>query len=217
MSISMESNLAELERWIAISIARLSPAEQKKVFREIGRELRRENARRMGTQLSPEGEPWQARRTHEASTGGSGRPRGRRNANPQRGNPELRFRYDGNPVHLKSYEDEGNTLLGFDLITRSIKRYRKDRINKRASRPKRMMRKLRQTKHLRQRFMADGVRVGFFGRDGYLASVHHYGKYQQLRYGIAQYPRRELLGINEADQAMIRESLLRHLHMITNP
>ena len=149
----MESNLDALERWIAVTIARLSPAEQRQLFRRVGEDLRRINARRIGAQTAPDGSSWLERKPQE----------------------------------------------------------------RRRARKGKMMLKLRQRGHLRQKFIGDGVRVGFFGRDGYLASIHHYGKYQQLRYGIAQYPRRELLGINEADQAMIRDSLLRHLHMITNP
>lgn len=41
----MESNLDALERWIAVSIARLSPAEQRQLFRRVGEDLRRVNGR----------------------------------------------------------------------------------------------------------------------------------------------------------------------------
>ena len=153
MIITMESNFEALERWIAVTVARLSPAEQRQLLRRVGEDLRRVNARRIGAQTTPDGSTWLERKPQE----------------------------------------------------------------RRRARKGKMMLKLRQRGHLRQKLIGDGVRVGFFGRDGYLANVHHYGKSQQLRYGIAKYPRRELLGINEADQAMIRESLLRHLHMITNP
>ena len=107
----MESNLDALERWIAVSIARLSPAEQRQLFRRVGEDLRRVNARRIGAQTTPDGSTWLERK-----------PQTRRHA-----------------------------------------------------RKGKMMLKLRQRSHLRQKFIGDGVRVGFFGRDGYLASIHHYG------------------------------------------
>lgn len=209
--MSLEHNLDELDAWLTARLAALTPSEQSKLLRKVGQDLRRENTRRMTAQTAPDGSLWANRKTVKGSIGGSGRPRGRRNPHPQRGNPELKFRYDGATVHLKSYEDEGRTLLGFDLITCSIKRYRKDRIDKPKGKPKKMMRKLRTGRHLRLRIIPGELRLGFTGRDARLARIHHYGLRDRLQYGIAQYPARELIGISTQDEALIRNSILRHL------
>ena len=74
-----------------------------------------------------------------------------------------------------------------------------------------MMRKLRTGRHLRLRIIPGELRLGFTGRDARLARIHHYGLRDALQYGIAQYPARELIGISTQDEALIRNSILRHL------
>lgn len=209
--MTLEHNLDQLDAWLQTALESMTPQAQNQLLRKIGRELRKRTVQNLRAQRSPEGERWAPRKIIKGSTGGSGRPRGRRNPNPQRGNPELKFHYDGATVHLKSYEDEGRTLLGFDLITRSIKRYRKDRIDKPKGKPKKMMRKLRTPACLRQQVARGELRLGWQGRDARLAKVHHYGLRDKLQYGIAQYPARELIGITEADAALIRTLILEHV------
>lgn len=48
--------------WLEQAIKTLSSAEQRKLSREIGRQLRIANQRRMSAQTSPEGQPWAARK-----------------------------------------------------------------------------------------------------------------------------------------------------------
>lgn len=48
--------------WLEQAIERLSPAEQRKLAREIGKQLRVENRKRITAQTSPEGQPWAPRK-----------------------------------------------------------------------------------------------------------------------------------------------------------
>lgn len=212
--MNLEHNLDDLDQWLALTIARLSPSEQKKLLRKIGGGLRRNTAKRIRAQTSPEGEAWSERKPASGSKGGSGRPRGRRNPNPQRGNPELKFQYDGVSVHLKSYEDEGKTLLGFDLVTRSIKRYRKDRIGKAKRQHKKMMRQMHKAKNLRLRVHQESLILGWSGSAGRVARIHHFGLNEKLKYGLAQYPARELIGLTDSDKKQIRDIVIQHLESI---
>lgn len=74
-----------------------------------------------------------------------------------------------------------------------------------------MMRRLRQRKHLKMRRSSGGLRVGWFGRVGRIARIHHYGLRDRLQYGIAEYPARELIGITAADVAAVEAIITRHL------
>lgn len=53
---------APLERWLTQALAALEPAPRKALLREIGRELRKRNARRISRQTGPGGEPWRPRK-----------------------------------------------------------------------------------------------------------------------------------------------------------
>ena len=50
MTAPLEHNLGELASWIQLSIDRLTPAEQRKLLRKIGQDLRRVNRERMAAQ-----------------------------------------------------------------------------------------------------------------------------------------------------------------------
>lgn len=68
MSAALEHNMGELESWVALAIARLQPAEQRKLLRKIGQDLRRVNRQRMAAQTDPDGTAWEPRKEY-------GRPR----------------------------------------------------------------------------------------------------------------------------------------------
>ena len=76
-----------------------------------------------------------------------------------------------------------------------------------------MFAKLRTTKYLKQKYNANAVSVGFFGRIANIARVHQYG----LRDKVAkdgpeiQYEQRELLGFTDRDIDLIQQHLIDHL------
>jgi len=76
-----------------------------------------------------------------------------------------------------------------------------------------MFDKLRTQKHLKIRQDENQLSVGFFGRVARIARVHQEGlKDRVSKKGPEyQYPARRLLGLSATDQALIRDSLLRHL------
>lgn len=154
MTIEFEHNLEELDNWIRVRMALLSPAEVRKLFRSLGNDLRRLNTQRMAAQTSPEGVPWTPRKPQD-----------------------------------------------------------KDKTGKK--RKGKMMRKLRNRGHLRQQFLSDGIRIGFFGRDSALARTHQYGLTEQLEFGLAKYPQRQLIGLSEADRIYVRERILQHIQDMT--
>ena len=76
-----------------------------------------------------------------------------------------------------------------------------------------MFKKLRTASYLKVRGDSNAVAVGFTGRIARIARVHQYGLNDRAERGApdVRYEQRELLGLNEADLDLIRDSLLNHL------
>ncbi len=71
--------------------------------------------------------------------------------------------------------------------------------------------KLRTRKHLKLRHTQKGTTVGFSGKSGRIARVHHYGLAETIRGVNIRFPKRELLGLNTDDliaiEAVISDTL----------
>ena len=76
-----------------------------------------------------------------------------------------------------------------------------------------MFAKIRTAKHLKAKATGDQIEVGFFGWVARVTHVHHFGRQDRVsKKGQAyKYPERPLLGLNEPDRTLIRESLLHHM------
>lgn len=76
-----------------------------------------------------------------------------------------------------------------------------------------MFSKLRTASHLKLLADPQGAAIGITGRAARIALVHQQGRTDQVTPGgpRIQYPRREILGLNDADREHIRDVLLKHL------
>ncbi len=76
-----------------------------------------------------------------------------------------------------------------------------------------MFAKIRTAKHLKVKASSDQIEVGFFGWVARVAHVHQFGRQDRVskKGPIYKYPERPLLGMNEMDRNLIRESLLAHI------
>ncbi|HEL3831915.1 TPA: phage virion morphogenesis protein [Stenotrophomonas maltophilia] len=79
-----------------------------------------------------------------------------------------------------------------------------------------MFGKIRQAKHLRVRASASEAAVGFAGRVSRIARIHQEGRTDTVSKGGPRvtYARRVLLGFTNADEQLIRELILDHLHTL---
>ncbi len=96
-------------------------------------------------------------------------------------------------------------------------RKRRQKLGDKAGRIKRtaaMYIKFRQTRHMLAKSDADGVTVGFAGRDAAIARIHQEGLLAKVDPGgpLYQYPARRLLGWSDEDQAWVMEQVINHLH-----
>ncbi len=56
------SELHQVDAWLAALLAKLEPAERKKMLREVARDVRRIQQQNMTAQRAPDGTPWVPRR-----------------------------------------------------------------------------------------------------------------------------------------------------------
>ena len=79
-----------------------------------------------------------------------------------------------------------------------------------------MFTKIRTTKHLKLKATGDQIEVGFIGRVARMARVHQFGEADRVakRGPMHKYAERPLLGLNELDRKLLRESLLGHMEQI---
>lgn len=77
-----------------------------------------------------------------------------------------------------------------------------------------MFGKIRQAKHLRIRASGAEAAVGFTGRVSRIALIHQEGRSDAAGRNrkLHVYARRQLLGFTDADEQLVRELILDHLH-----
>lgn len=78
--------------------------------------------------------------------------------------------------------------------------------------PKAMMRGLVKAKHLTLRLEGAQMKMGWFNtRDAIIARKHHFGEREKLPFGVANYPSRPMLGINDQDKVQIQQMMIEFL------
>lgn len=112
-------------------------------------------------------------------------------------------------------------LTGFDeargavrsFYSEDIERYLNISFNERrqsVTKPDPMFRRLRTARFLKVRASSDGTEVGFSGVAARIARVHQYGLRDKINSSgaMANYPRRELLGLSKADRMAIAQQVI---------
>jgi phage virion morphogenesis protein len=76
-----------------------------------------------------------------------------------------------------------------------------------------MFAKLRTARHMKVKATGDQIEVGFFGWVARVAHVHQFGQQDRVskKGPLYKYSERPVLGLNEPDRTLIRESLLHHI------
>lgn len=187
-----------------------SPAGRQRTARTIGAALRASQQRHIKAQRNPDGSEYPQRR--------------RKTVRTQAG---IAFIWEGQLRQLKNWHHGrgryGRTITGFDVDRNAIRTfYRADierytEINLQrgsAAQSKRapMFQRLRTARFMKIAAGSDGAEVGYSGMAARIARIHQYGLRDQVGPGIsAKYPVRELLGISQADEALIRGEVINSL------
>ncbi len=177
------------------------------IARKLAQDLRRAQQARIRSQKAPDGTEWT--------------PRRRRVTRIQE---RIRFIWNNEARTLKNWHHDtgkyGRTITGWDEDKNNIRTFYRDdidrfleirtrHINQDSTKRVPMFVKLRTARYLKARADASGVTVGYSGVAARIARVHQFGERDQVAPGIfTDYPVRELLGISQADERLIYNTVL---------
>ncbi|MFN3944597.1 MAG: phage virion morphogenesis protein [Allosphingosinicella sp.] len=220
MSGAVDS-LEELEQIAGKMIAKLDSGERRKLLRRMARDVQTSQGARIGAQQSPDGARYAPRRP--------GKP-------PVPGGYAVSFLYpkgaaEPRKVIMKSWVREGPLMTGYDIEAGGIRSFFWDKVAKwlpvppehrnaggGAFRRKGRIRRQAMFRRIRsRRFLLTGASdreawIGFAGRVAQIARIHQEGGTDRPSQGgpSVRYPRRELLGLSEAERTRMLDSLLDH-------
>lgn len=194
-------------------IEKLSPAQTRTLNQELASELRRRNARRIQTNIEPEG--------------GAMTPRQAQPTRPLRSNetikPGQKFLYLGNEVYMRNIKTQKSAdnpsrpstqsynsryIWGYAYDT-GIRKYRRDWIEMPAAtaaakKRARMFKKIHRFTYLKQQISHTEAAIGYpGGLTAYIAAAH--------QHGLGNRPERRLLGFSQDDLRYIQDTVISHL------
>ncbi|KMK28641.1 tail protein [Pluralibacter gergoviae] len=198
----------QLDRVFAEILSAMTPARRQRTARSIGTTLRRSQSQRIGRQEAPDGSkyPQRKRRTLRAQAG-------------------MSFLWEGEKRRLRNWRavpgKRGRMLTGFDLDKGDMRSFYREDIEryldisfKSASRNttkrEQMFRRLRTARFMKVQANAEGTTVGYTGAAARIARVHQYGLRDRINESgaMANYPRRELLGLSKSDRMAIARQVI---------
>jgi Phage virion morphogenesis family len=195
---------------VLVSLLRaLRPSELRNLLKGIGRDVSREQGRRVASQRNPDGSKFEPRKR------------------PAQKPKTYRIRYRNAEGIVSEREVTGVVYFrkkkfeGFDSKRKTVRTFRKDRVlewiskDPSGSTRKRgngtMFRQMHKAKHLRvQGLDTNSVSLGFSGRTETIARVHQFGL-QANKNSRARMPIRELLGVSDKTEKVVMDSLVKHL------
>lgn len=201
-----------LDGIIADIVGAMKPAERARLARVVGRQIRRNQQRRIAAQKAPDGSAYT--------------PRARRIRRTQQG---IKFLWNDQVRTLKNWHHgigrHGATITGFDVERNDIRTFFRCDIERyleiktrtvqsdtHKNKANAMFQKLRAARFLKMQATPQGVTVGYQGRAARIARVHQFGLRDQVGAGVmAQYPARELLGLTSQDERQLTDLIMQHL------
>lgn len=201
-----EHALDALEHELAGLLARVSQAERKKLSREIVRDLRKSQIKRIREQKNPDGSGFTRRKAQFITV--------------QR---EMRFIWRGQQRSLKNWQQNKRMITGFDVNKGAVRSFRKgdiqrfiavkkDRIKvKGKSKQTRMFKRLATARYMRAFSNENEAAIFFAPAAANIAAIHQYGLKEKLRNLDIQYPSRQLLGFSADDTRRIEAAIINFL------
>jgi hypothetical protein len=218
----VSDDLAELERIAGAIVGRLSAPERLRLLRSVAKDLRQAQSATIAAQKNPDGSGYAPRRPKKEE---------------ERGAYPVKFLYPKGAdkprlVLMKDWVKEGDKLTGFDIekgatrsflwkkVARWLPVEAADR-NRPSGRLRRrghirrtaMFRKLRNGRNMKSGATDNELWVGFSGRASAIARVHQEGLEDKPAPNakVVRYPRRELLGLTDAQRTRMLDMLVAHI------
>jgi phage gpG-like protein len=223
--IENEDILKQLDGWIASAIRSMSPARRSTLMREISKTIRRENQKRITMQKDPDGTNWKKRKKRKQNRQGRTPSTDKFYTLNYR---DASRRSSTRPIKLVKVR--GHLVEAIDLQEKKLKTFRKDRVISlidekgavadfssenfgKIKKKTKMMLGLRHSRRMKAQGNSTEATIGFSGLNAQIAEVHQFGLTDEVEKGgpKANYPIRQLLGINDHDLATIEQLVFKHI------
>lgn len=205
---SEKNDFQEVDRELMALLSKLSGGSRRHLAREIARDLRKSQQKRITAQKNPDGTAFTKRKAQYITV-----------------QQRMRFIWRGELRSLKNWQvrkgRHGTLYTGFDLQRSAIRSFYKRDISRFIeiktnriktsikNRKNRMFKKLVSNRYLLTQSSADGAAIYFAPQVAHIATVHHYGLKDKVRPGVeVVYPARRLLGFTHADLQHIEYQII---------
>lgn len=205
---SQQNDALNVDRALVALLEKLTGRSRRQLAREIARDLRRTQVKRIEAQKNPDGTAFTRRKARFITV--------------QQG---MRFLWRGEVRNLKNWQSRkgrrGDMITGYDIERSAVRSFYKRDIDrfievktarirtKAKTRQTRMFKKLASSRYLLAQSTADGAAVYFAPQVQRIAQVHQYGLKDRIRPNVeVQYPSRQLLGFTPADMQHIEYQII---------
>ncbi|WP_272677055.1 phage virion morphogenesis protein [Providencia sp. PROV160] len=198
-----DDTLRQLDSELTHLLNRMSQGQRRQLAKEITRDLRRSQIKRISQQKNPDGSPYTKRKANFITV--------------QR---EIQFVWHGQKRTLRNWRGNSKTITGQDAnkkVQRSfrksdIQRYisiKKDKISTaRKTKQTRMFKKLATARFLRAYNSAKEAVIYFLPSAANIAGVHQFGLTERIGNAKITYPSRQLLGLTPQEIRHIESQII---------
>ncbi|MEY0819152.1 phage virion morphogenesis protein [Providencia rettgeri] len=198
-----DDTLRQLDSELTHLLTRMSQGQRRQLAKEITRDLRRSQIKRISQQKNPDGSPYTKRKANFITV--------------QR---EIQFMWHGQKRTLRNWRGNSKTITGQDAnkkVQRSfrksdIQRYisiKKDKISTaRKTKQTRMFKKLATARFLRAYNSDKEAVIYFLPSAANIAGVHQFGLTERIGNAKITYPSRQLLGLTPQEIRHIESQII---------
>ncbi|MDE4732150.1 phage virion morphogenesis protein [Providencia rettgeri] len=198
-----DDTLRQLDSELTHLLTRMSQGQRRQLAKEITRDLRRSQIKRISQQKNPDGSPYTKRKANFITV--------------QR---EIQFMWHGQKRTLRNWRGNSKTITGQDANKKALRSFRKSDIQRyisikkdkisteRKTKQTRMFKKLATARFLRAYNSDKEAVIYFLPSAANIAGVHQFGLTERIGNAKITYPSRQLLGLTPQEIRHIESQII---------
>lgn len=198
-----DDTLRQLDSELTHLLTRMSQGQRRQLAKEITRDLRRSQIKRISQQKNPDGSPYTKRKANFITV--------------QR---EIQFMWHGQKRTLRNWRSNSKTITGQDANKKAQRSFRKSDIQRyisikkekisteRKTKQTRMFKKLATARFLRAYNSDKEAVIYFLPSAANIAGVHQFGLTERIGNAKITYPSRQLLGLTPQEIRHIESQII---------
>ncbi|EMY0055375.1 phage virion morphogenesis protein [Providencia rettgeri] len=198
-----DDTLRQLDSELTHLLTRMSQGQRRQLAKEITRDLRRSQIKRISQQKNPDGSPYTKRKANFITV--------------QR---EIQFMWHGQKRTLRNWRGNSKTITGQDANKKAQRSFRKSDIQRyisikkekisteRKTKQTRMFKKLATARFLRAYNSDKEAVIYFLPSAANIAGVHQFGLTERIGNAKITYPSRQLLGLTPQEIRHIESQII---------